>query len=71
MLRSDKAIYLLLLFKFILSMRFSISLLESDVLLISESINIISILFYKFIEFIILPYTFLVISFLLFVTKNM
>ena len=71
MLRSDKAIYLLLLFKFILSMRFSISLLESDFLLISESINIISILFYKFIEFIILPYTFLVISFLLFVTKNM
>ena len=71
MLRSDKAIYFLLLFKFILSMRFSISLLESDVLLISESINIISILFYKFIEFIILPYTFLVLSFLLFVTKNM
>ena len=71
MLRSDKAIYLLLLFKFILSIRFSISLLESDVLLISESINIISILFYKFVEFIILPYTFLVISFLLFVTKNM
>ena len=36
---------------------------ESDVLLFLEFINIVSILFYNFIEFIILLYTFLVISF--------
>ena len=39
------------------------SLWGSDVLLSLEFINIISILFYNFIEFIILLYTFLVISF--------
>ena len=60
MLRFDKATYLSLLFMFVLSARFSNSLWESDVLLISEFINIVSILFYDFIEFIILSYTFLV-----------
>ena len=49
MLRFDKATYLSLLFKFILSERLSNSLWQSDVLLFSE--------------FIILLYTFLVISF--------
>ena len=63
MLRFDKARYLSLLFKFILSGRLSNSLWGSDVLLFSEFINIVSILFYNFIEFIILLYTFLVISF--------
>ena len=37
--------------------------LESDVLLFSEFINIVSILFYNFIEFMILLNTFLAISF--------
>ena len=63
MLRFDKATYLSLLFKFILSERLSNSLWGSDVLLFSEFINIVSILFYNFIEFIILLYTFLVTSF--------
>ena len=39
------------------------NLWESDVLLFSEFINIVFILFYNFIEFIILLYTFLVICF--------
>ena len=52
-----------LCFKFVLSKSLSNSLWGSDVLLFSEFINIVSILFYNFIEFIILLYTFLVISF--------
>ena len=43
--------------------RMSSSLRKCDILLFSELINIVSILFYKFIEFIIMLYTFLVISF--------
>ena len=62
MLPLDKATYLSLLFKFILSESLSNSL-RSDVLRFSEFINIGFILFYKFTEFIILLYTFLVISF--------
>ena len=52
-----------ILFKSILSEKMSTSLWGSDVLLFSEFINIVSILFYMFIEFILLLYTFLVISF--------
>ena len=63
MLRLDKATYLSLFFKFLLSKRLSDSLRGSDVSLFSEFIYIVSILFYNFIEFIILLYTFLVISF--------
>ena len=64
MLRFNKATYLSLLFKFILSERLNNSLRGSDALLFSEFIkNIVSILFYNFIEFIILLYTFLVFSF--------
>ena len=48
---------------FILSERLSNSLLGSDVLLISEFINILSILTYDLIEFIILFYTFLLLIF--------
>ena len=44
MLRFDKATYLSLHFKFILSVRLSSSLWESDVLLFLEFINILSIL---------------------------
>ena len=50
-------------FKFILSKRLSNGPRVSEVLLFSEFMNIVSILFYNFIEFIILLYTFLVISF--------
>ena len=63
MLRFDKATYLSLLFKFILSERLSNSLWGADVLLFSEFIKIVSILFYNSIEFVILLYAFLVISF--------
>ena len=63
MSRFGTATYLSLLFKFVLSDRFSNSLWESDVLLFSEFINVVSILFYNFIELIISLYTFLVISF--------
>ena len=64
MLRFDKATYLLLLFKFIPSIRLTKSLWESDVVLSSEFINIESILFYNFIEFIVeFLHTFLVIYF--------
>ena len=59
----DKATYLSLLFKVILSERMSYNLRGSEVSLISEFINIVSILFYSFIEFIILLCTFLVIPF--------
>ena len=61
MLSLDKSIYLSLLCKFILSLRLSNNLWGSDVLLFLEFINIVPILFYNFIEFIILLYTFLVI----------
>ena len=63
MLSFEKATYLSLLFKFILSERLSNSLRGSDVLLFSEIINMVSILYYNFIEFIILLYTLLLISF--------
>ena len=63
MLRFDKTTYLSLVFKLILSERLSNSLQGSDVLLFPEFINIVSILFYNFIKFIISIYTFLVISF--------
>ena len=56
------------IFKSILSGRFSNSLCKSDVLLFLEFINVVSILFYSFIELIILLYTFLVIFLLC--TKN-
>ena len=58
MLRLDKATYLSLLFKFIFPERLSNSLWGSDVLLFSEFINVVSILFYNVIEFIILLYVF-------------
>ena len=63
MLSFEKATYLSLLFKFILSERLSNSLRGSDILLFSEIINMVSILYYNFIEFIILLYTLLLISF--------
>ena len=65
MLRFDEATYLSLLFKFILSVRFSNNLLGSNVPLLLGFMNIVSILFYNFIEFIILMYTFSVIFFFL------
>ena len=61
MLRFDKATYLSLLFKSILFE--SSSLYESNVLLFPEFIDIVSILYYAFTEFIILLCRFLVISF--------
>ena len=54
---------LLSFFKFIWSERLSNSLWGSDVLIFSEFINIVSVLFYNFIEFFILLHTFLVTSF--------
>ena len=54
MLRFHKAIS----YQFISSVRLSNSQGGSDVLLFSELINIVSILFYDFIEFIILLHTF-------------
>ena len=65
MLRFDKPTYLSFLFKFILFERLSKSLWGSSVLLFPDFINIVPILFYNFVEFIILLYTFLVISFTL------
>ena len=62
MLRFDKAKYLTLLFRITLSERLSDSLRASDVLLFPDFINIASILLHNFIEFLILSYTFLVIS---------
>ena len=62
-IRFDKATYLQLLLKSILSKKLINSLWESDVLIFSEFINIVSILCYNFFEFIILLHTFLVISF--------
>ena len=63
MLRFDKATYLSLLFKFILCEGLSSSLQGSDVLLFSEFLIMASILYYTFMEFIILLHTFLVIFF--------
>ena len=62
MLRFDGIAPLLAVLKFILSERLSYSLRGSDSLLFSEFINIVSILYCNFIAFIILLYTFLVIS---------
>ena len=59
MLRFDKPTYL----SFLLFNRLSYSLRGSEVLLFSEFVNIAAILFYNFIEFIVLLYTYLVISF--------
>ena len=61
--RFDKVMYLSLLLEFILSEWLSNILWGSDVLLVAEFINTASVLSYKFIVFIILLYTFLVISF--------
>ena len=63
MLRFDKTTCLSLLFKFILSATLINSLWGSAVLLLSEFIITVYSLFYNFIKFIILFYTFLVISF--------
>ena len=63
MLRFDRATYLSLLFKCIFSEKLSNSLLGSDALLFLEFINTVSILFYNFVELIVLLHTFLVISF--------
>ena len=67
MLRFDKTTYLSLLFMFILSVRylslFYLSMRIRCLLFLQFIINIVSILFYNFIEFIKLLYTFLVISF--------
>ena len=63
MLRFDKATYLLLIFKFILFQMLGNSLWGLDVFIFLEFINTVPFLHYRFIEFIILLYTFLVISF--------
>ena len=58
MLRFDKTKYLSLLINFTLSERLSNSVLASDVLLILEVMNVVSVLFYNCINFITLLYTF-------------
>ena len=63
LVRFDKATCLSLFFKFILSERLSNTLWGLDVLLFPKFINTLSFLPYSFIEFIILLYNFLVISF--------
>ena len=64
MLGFDKATYLLLFLSFILPEKLSNSLWELDVLIrFPDFINIVPILFYNFIEFNILLYTFLAIYF--------
>ena len=63
MLRFYKAIYLPVLFKFILSVKLSNSLWGQSILLFLEFINVVSILFYNLIGFIMLLYTFLVTYF--------
>ena len=62
MLRFDKATYLSLFVKFILSKILSNSMWRSAVLLFPELINSVFILIYNFFEFIIWLHTFLVIS---------
>ena len=64
MLRFDRVLYLSLLFKSAFSEKLSNSLWGSDLLLFSELIIIVTILFYDFIEFILLLYAFLVTSLL-------
>ena len=59
MLRFDKATYLSLLLKFLLSARLNNILRRSDVPLYLDLINIVSIVFYEFIEFIMLLNSFL------------
>ena len=54
--------YILLLFKFVLYERYSISICGSEVLLFFEFINIVSFLYNIFIKFKVLLYTFLVSS---------
>ena len=61
--RFHKAAYATLPFKFILFIRLNNSLSRFNVPLFLELTNIVSVLFYNFIEFIILLYTFLVIYF--------
>ena len=63
MLRFDKATFLSLFFKFTSFERLGNNLSGSDVLLFSEFTNIVSILFYNFIKFIMLLHTFLLVSF--------
>ena len=63
MLKFDIATYLSRFFNFVLSEILSNILWVSDILLFSEFINVVFVLFYNFIELIILLYTFLVISF--------
>ena len=55
-------IYSSLLVKFILSARLRNNLCRSEVLLFHEFTNIVSILYFIYIEFILLLYTFVVIS---------
>ena len=69
MLRFDKAIYLSLLFKSILSDRLSNSLRRLNISLFLEFIKRVSILFYKVIEFTILFYTFF--SNIFYITQRM
>ena len=59
----DEGTYLSLFFEFALSVRLSDNLRGSVVLIFSELINIASILHYIYVEFIVLLYIFLVISF--------
>ena len=59
----DEGTYLSLFFEFALSIRLSYNLRGSVVLIFSELINIASILYYIYVEFIMLLYIFLVISF--------
>ena len=63
MLRFDKATYLLLILKFILSERLSNSLCMLKVLLFSENINRVSFLYYDRIKFVVFLNTFLVLLF--------
>ena len=62
MLRIDKAIYLSLYFKKILSDRFSNGLWAADFYVFLELTNIVSTFYYNFVEFIVLLYTHLAIS---------
>ena len=59
----DEGTYLSLFFEFALSVRLSYNPRGSVVLIFSELINIASILYYIYVEFIMLLYIFLVISF--------
>ena len=55
--------YLSLFVKFILSAELHNNLWGSDISLFLKYINIVSFLFYNFIEFVVLLYTFLVVPF--------